>query len=132
MYHLNWKNNISPYVDYFNSNISIYFYTHGLVDAINASRLDNLYHKTVFFFKYNKFKTLHENFKYSIFLKNLYFVLLQYNTEYTLIYFFFFFERILNSFENLFYEKLSERLKATFKYRYYYLTIILDHDRYKD
>jgi hypothetical protein len=132
MLRLNWRFNISPYIDYPDRQIPMFFYSHGLVNAINTNRLHNLYNKTLFYFKYNNIKAIHDNFKYSLFLKNIYFPLLYENIEYSLIFFFLNLERILKLLKITWYESTSERLNTTFIYRYYYLTIILDHDRYKD
>src|ERR1043165_8436784 len=100
-------------------NISVFFYTHGLVNAINISRLHNLYNKTLYYFKYNNLQTIHENFKYSIYLKNFYFTLLYENLEYSLIFIFFNLDRILKLFKIKFYESTSERLNVSFIYQYY-------------
>lgn len=132
MLHLNWKLNISPYTDYEHLDLSIFFYTHGLVDAVSFSRFNNFYKKTLFYFKYNNVRVMYLNFKYSLHLKNIYFVLLYENIEYTLIFFFFNLNKILDIFKNKYKESMSECLNATFVYRYYYLMIILDYDRYKN
>lgn len=129
MFHFNWRFNISPYPNIDNT---IYFYTHGLVNGLSFSRLSNLYNKILFFFKYKNISVMHKNFRYSIFLKNLYFSLLYENIELSLIFFFFSIEKYKNIFINFFYESLSDRLNATFIYRYYYFTILLDFDRYRD
>lgn len=129
MFHFNWRFNISPYPNIDNA---IYFYTHGLVNGLSFSRLSNLYDKILFFFKYKNISVMHKNFRYSIFLKNLYFSLLYENIELSLIFFFFSIEKYKNIFINFFYESLSDRLNATFIYRYYYFTILLDFDRYRD
>lgn len=103
-----------------------------MVNAINISRLHNLYNKTLFYFKYNKLTTIHDNFKFSLYLKNLYFIFLYDNIEYTLIFFFFNLDKIFKLLKTEFFDTVSERLISNFLYRYYFLTAILDHDRYKD
>jgi hypothetical protein len=75
---------------------------------------------------------MYNNFKYSIHLKNIYFFLLNDNIEYSLIFFFLNIKKFLKIFKNTYYDGFCECLNAAFIYRYYYLTIILDYDRYKN